>query len=416
MHLHLSVHMPVPDMDVQLTGSKSLTNRYLILSALHGQISLSNQSDSDDSQVMRLALSSNQSVVDVHHAGTAMRFLTAYFAGQAGRQVMLTGSQRLKQRPIGPLVDALRELGARIEYVDKEGFPPLRITGTTFKTDRCSVDASQSSQFVTALILIGSSLPQGLHINLMGHSASQSYLSLTADCIHQVGGQVRITNKELQVESFKLTSETAVAVESDWSSAGYWYEWVALSPRGTTIELSTLYLESAQGDKELAEIFTNFGVETNSIDEGSLLITKTSTSYQQHLSLDLKNQPDQAQTIFCTCLALGIEVLLTGLHTLRIKETDRIAALKQEGMRFRESVNEIITTPDTIQLKCDKLKPHKHSIYIDTYNDHRMALAFAPLALKCPIVIKNAEVVTKSYPNYWKDLERAGAQIQAVDD
>ncbi|MEO9890559.1 3-phosphoshikimate 1-carboxyvinyltransferase, partial [Nonlabens ulvanivorans] len=331
-----------------ITGSKSESNRLLILKALYPELEIVNLSNSDDTIHMQEALMSQKNHVDIGHAGTAMRFLTAYYASKKGL-VTITGSQRMQQRPIAVLVEALRSIGAKIEYVNEEGYPPLQIEGGHINDTTVKLDASVSSQYITALMLIAPSLDNGLKIELIGKLTSRPYIEMTVRHLQSIGVTVNWSQIDISVEkddkspselisisSLNSTSQKSLTVESDWSSAGYWYSWVALQDTGYQLTLQHYFKESVQGDSKLSEYYEAFGVQT-SFDNNQLILTKRSEKVAQRIVINLVNEPDQAQTIFATCLALGVDAHLTGLHTLRIKETDRIAALKDVGSRFRES-------------------------------------------------------------------------------
>ena len=395
---------------VSITGSKSETNRLLLLQALYPNISLENTSNSDDSEVMVKAIKDAQQttsdcqVIDIHHAGTAMRFLTAYFAIQEGKDVILTGSSRMKERPITILVDALRQLGAQITYTEHDGYPPLKIVGKKLTQNKVILSADVSSQFISALLLIAPKLDNGLQITLEGFITSVPYIKMTLEILKCIGIQTSFENNVIKVTPQSTIANSKIIIESDWSSASYYYSIVALSPLNTEITLSNYKENSLQGDAILKEIYENFGVETTYTASG-IRIKKIKYTVQS-LRLDLSATPDIAQTLIVTCFALGVACYLSGLHTLKIKETDRLEALKTELTRLGALV---ITSDSTIKLGAStRILPNKK---IKTYQDHRMAMAFAPLALKTAIEIQNAEVVSKSYPNFWNDLKNIGFQI-----
>jgi 3-phosphoshikimate 1-carboxyvinyltransferase len=393
---------------VNITGSKSESNRLLLLQALYPEISISNLSNSDDSQVMQKALKSDSNTIDIHHAGTAMRFLTAFFATQENRQIVLTGSSRMQERPIKILVDALKELGADINYKNQKGYPPILIKGKKLKKDAVDLAANVSSQYISSLLLIAPRLSNGLKLNLNGKITSVPYIKMTLDLLHEIGVETTFENNSIEVKPLKsLIRPVSLTVESDWSSASYYYSIVALSDVGTQIELSSYKKNSLQGDSVLASIYQEFGVKTT-FKAHSILLKKVNLDIKQKsLELDLANAPDIAQTLAVTCLGLNVPCILTGLHTLKIKETDRLVALKTEIEKFGTSVD---ITENALIIK--KIKPLKLGVTIDTYNDHRMAMAFAPLALKIAITVNDSEVVSKSYPEFWTDLESIGFQIK----
>ena len=490
MDITLQLHKPVASAAITITGSKSETNRLLLLQALYPGISIQNISESDDSIAMQNALASTGDVIDIHHAGTAMRFLTAYFALQDGRSITLTGSQRMRERPIGVLVDALRSLGATIEYIENEGFPPLKITGQQLTKGSVAINAGVSSQYITALLLIAGRLKNGLELTLEGELTSIPYIKMTLGLLNEVGiensfegntitvksamgngqlamsnkqramgneqwanlneeksqntntklqaeeqsamgnGQSAISNKQLadpseaQSEILNLKSEISkqIVVESDWSSASYFYSIVALADEGTTITLSSYKQNSLQGDSALAEIYKELGVETVFKDNS---ITLTKLNHQPAtINLELNNTPDIAQTIAVTCFGLGTGCHLTGLHTLKIKETDRLEALKTELEKFGAILS---VTNHSLSLQPHNLfnpsEAHSLSfgegrgeavVFVATYNDHRMAMAFAPLAIKTPVGINDAGVVSKSYPTFWEDMKALGFIINTL--
>ncbi len=390
---------------VAITGSKSESNRLLLLQALFPEIAIENVSNSDDSQLMIKALNSAEELIDIHHAGTAMRFLTAYFSIQEGRDTVITGSKRMKERPIKILVDALRSLGADITYLENEGFPPLRIIGKKLTASNVSLDANVSSQYISALTLIAPRLKNGLNIALIGNITSVPYIKMTLALLNEIGVETSFEDNTIIIKPLKQDLQpTTLVVESDWSSASYFYSIVALSAHGTEIELSSYEENSLQGDSVLAEIYEDLGVTT--IFDGNSVILKKETSEAKFLKLNLQNAPDIAQTIAVTCFGLGIGCELSGLHTLKIKETDRLEALHIEISKLG---GDIQVTGDSLYLKSSKAI--KSGVAIDTYHDHRMAMAFAPLALKTSLIVNDAEVVSKSYPDFWEDLKALGFSI-----
>ena len=402
MHLFLQNSSINPSTDITITGSKSESNRLLLLKALFKNLEIQNVSNSDDSQYMLKALDSDNPIVDIHHAGTAMRFLTAYFATLDGKTTLLTGSQRMQERPIKILVDTLRALGADIEYDKEEGFPPLRITGKTLLKDEVRMKANVSSQYISALLLMATKLKNGLTLHLEGKITSVPYIKMTLSLLDQLGVETSFEGQVIRVKPYLDTVSKTFTVESDWSSASYFYSIVALSPVGTQINLSTYKKDSLQGDAVLQEIYTHLGVQTTF--EGSKInLKKINTNVPDSLDLDLANAPDIAQTIVVTCLGLQVKCNLTGLHTLKIKETDRLEALKNEIYKFGTSIE---ITDDSLHLSDSKLLTS--GPVVETYNDHRMAMAFAPLALRTEFSIKEAEVVSKSFPDFWNNLAELG--------
>ena len=397
---------------IAITGSKSETNRLLLLQALYSNITLENISNSDDSEVMISVLNDskiknqNLRLFDIHHAGTAMRFLTAYFAMQVGKEVILTGSSRMKERPIKILVDALRNLGAEISYEEKEGFPPIKIIGKTITQNKVSLPANVSSQYISALLLIAPKLENGLELTLEGEMTSVPYIKMTLALLNEIGVETSFNGNVIRVKPKISVFNCKLSIESDWSSASYFYSIVALSEIGTQIQLSYYKQNSIQGDSVLSEIYKNFGVDTIFNDNNSITILKTHNLQINLNNLQLNNSPDIAQTIAVTCFGLGIGCHLTGLHTLKIKETDRLEALKNELSNLGAIVS---ITEDSLTL--EKSGAMNSDIEIATYQDHRMAMAFAPLALKTSIIIEEAEVVSKSYPTFWNDLRGIGFKI-----
>ena len=391
--------------EIKITGSKSETNRLLILKELFKKISLSNISNSDDSNVMRKALNSDESIIDIGHAGTAMRFLTSFYAISDGREIVLTGSERMRERPIKILVDALNELGANIKYTGNKGYPPLKIKGKNISGGEIILPSNISSQYLTSLLLIGPRLKNGLKIKLSGQITSYPYVKLTLEFLKRIGVDLEIKRDFIFVKNMIDIKEKNIKIESDWSSASYFFSAVALS-RFSNLKLSFFSTDSLQGDSILVKLYKKLGV-VSKIKNGNLLLSKNSKFQKPNfINLNLNDTPDLAQTIAVTCLGLKINCELNGLHTLKIKETDRLLALKNEISKFGASVK---ITNDSLHLIAKKNL--KHDVEIDTYNDHRMAMAFAPLALKNNLKIKNEQVVTKSYPAFWKDLQSIGFQV-----
>lgn len=397
---------------IQITGSKSESNRLLLLQALYPHITVGNISNSDDAKVMRKGLEIENGVVDIHHAGTAMRFLTGYFASQEGKEVTLTGSKRMTERPIKVLVDALQSLGADIVYVNDEGYPPIHIRGKKLSKNKVSLPANISSQYISSLLLIAPSLENGLELKLIGKITSVPYIQMTLGLLDQIGIKSSFEGNTIKVSPKTSVDPKNLIVESDWSSASYFYSIVALSEVGTKITLSAYKKDSLQGDSVLSKIYRDFGVETI-YHETSIELVKTAASIgktdSEPLTFDLSNAPDIAQTMAVTCFGLGIGCHLTGLHTLKIKETDRLEAMKAELSKLGADI--------TVTDKDLTLEPSEHihnEVAIATYNDHRMAMAFGPLALKTALIINDAEVVSKSYPDFWKDLKKLRFDIREI--
>ncbi|WP_394759854.1 3-phosphoshikimate 1-carboxyvinyltransferase [Flavobacterium sp.] len=417
MNLKLNQSICKLQSSIKISGSKSETNRLLLLKALYPNLVLENVSNSDDSEVMIKTLISNESVIDIHHAGTAMRFLTAYFAMQEGREIILTGSSRMKERPIKILIEALQQLGAEIEYLENKGFPPIKITGKIITQNKVSLPANVSSQYISALLLISPKLENGLELTLVGEITSVPYIKMTLALLNDLEIETSFLGNVVTVKPKPSIINCQLSIESDWSSASYFYSIIALSEIGTQITLSNYKQNSLQGDSVLAEIYKDFGVQT--IFENNLItIQKVSDCHSNDseqakqlstVNYQLNNSPDIAQTIAVTCFGLGISCHLTGLHTLKIKETDRLEALQVELTKLGANIsvtNDSLTLEKSLKINSD--------IKIKTYQDHRMAMAFAPLALKTSIIIEDAEVVSKSYPNFWDDLQSIGFKMNEV--
>ena len=397
---------------IQITGSKSEANRLLILQALFENLKIENLSNSDDSKVLEKALKSSSNIIDIHHAGTAMRFLTAYFSIQENREVVLTGSSRMQERPIGVFVNALRMLGADISYEKKEGFPPLRIKGKQLSKSQVSLKANVSSQYISALLLIAPKLENGLKLTLEGEITSVPYINMTLALLNQMEVKTIFEGNVVKVypvvQNSDSKSEHSITVESDWSSASYFYSLIVLSEVGQSITLSSYTENSLQGDSSLVNIYREFGV-TTTFEKNKIRLTKEGECSFKPLNFELNNSPDIAQTIAVTCFGLGVGCDLYGLHTLKIKETDRLEALKNELEKLGATIS---ITNESLHLKASNSIHNKMDI--DTYQDHRMAMAFAPLSLKTTLIINESEVVSKSYPSFWEDLKSIGIQINEI--
>ena len=391
---------------ITITGSKSESNRLLLLQALYPEFEIKNVSNSDDSKLMQKALETSSNNIDIHHAGTVMRFLTAFFSTQKDREVILTGSSRMQERPIQILVEALQQLGAEISYEKHHGYPPIKISGKEFTKHKVSLKANVSSQYISALLLIASKLKNGLELTLEGKITSVPYINMTLALLSDLGVETSFVDNTIHVKpnTLQLKKQTLV-VESDWSSASYFYSVVAMSDIGTEIKLSAYKQNSLQGDSVLAEIYKDFGVETV-FSDNSISLVKARECKLKTINCELSNAPDIAQTIAVTCLGLGVGCDLTGLHTLKIKETDRLVALKTEIEKFGTAVT---ITEDSLCI--EKVSSLTEGVSVETYHDHRMAMAFAPLALKIGFKINEADVVSKSYPDFWKDLDEIGFSI-----
>ena len=394
---------------IQLPSSKSISNRALIINALgNGTHHPENLSDCDDTRVMIRALNDDKETIDIMAAGTAMRFLTAYLSVTPGTRI-ITGTERMQQRPIQVLVNALRELGADIEYVANDGFPPLRITGRELRKDTISLPGNVSSQYISALLMIAPVLTNGLTIRLTGDIISRPYINLTLQLMNDFGVRAEWTDDHrLKVEPQAYHS-TPFYVESDWSAASYWYQIVALS-KEAEVTLPGLFKDSYQGDSQVAGIFRSLGVET--IYKDKTVILKKNGKSVERLDYDFINQPDLAQTFVVTCALLNIPFRFSGLQSLKIKETDRMAALITEMRKLGYILHE--TDGSVLSWEGERCTTEEHPA-IDTYEDHRMAMAFAPTCLALPeILINNPQVVSKSYPRYWEDLRQAGFIIKEV--
>ena len=402
--------------DIQLPASKSISNRALIIYSLSGGSMMpQNLSDCDDTQVMIQALRYMPETIDIKAAGTAMRFLTAYMSVMRGTHV-LTGTERMKHRPIGILVDALRRLGAEIAYVGEEGFPPLKITGQTLQGGELELQGGVSSQYVSALLMIGPVLKNGLTLRLLGDVISRPYIDLTLWMMREFGADAEWTDAHTIEVKPQPYRRRHYFIENDWSAASYWYQMVALSrDRDAEVTLAGLMDGSKQGDSSVRYIFSLLGVKTafKTKEEGvpqTVTLTKSRRPVPR-LEYDFVNSPDLAQTFVVTCALLGVHFRFTGLRTLRIKETDRISALKTEMRKLGFVIHD--EDDSVLYWDGERCEPQEVAA-IDTYEDHRMALAFAPVSLLRPVVINNPQVVTKSYPSFWDHLKAAGFSIIEV--
>ena len=408
MNLQLSSKAEIITENITISGSKSESNRLLILQQIYPNLQIENLSDSDDTHHLQEALSSENEIADIGHAGTAMRFLTAFFANQDGETKIIQGSERMHNRPIQILVDALRDLGASIEYLEKEGYPPLKILGKKITNSAVKINGNVSSQYISALMLIAPSLPNGLEIELMGKITSVPYINMTLKLLHQLDVEAKFEGQLIKIASKSAVKNQTIIVESDWSSASYFYSLIALSKTGSSVTLSAYKKDSLQGDNCLADIYKHFGVQTI-FKENSIVLSKVKTHQKEVLKVDLKNAPDIAQTIAVTCYGLGVACDLSGLHTLKIKETDRLDALRTELTKLGANIE---VTNESLHLKASE--EIKKNIAIETYNDHRMAMAFAPLTLKVPIQILDSDVVSKSYRSFWNDMQQVGLETIKV--
>lgn len=391
--------------NINISGSKSESNRLLTLRAYTSFFNINNLSDSDDTKTMISSLKSNKEEINIGHAGTAMRFLTSYYSSILNSSKILTGSSRMKERPILILVEALNNLGADIEYIDKKGYPPIKINGKLIYGNEIALPADVSSQYISSLMMLGVSINQGLKIKLSTKITSLPYIHMTKKIIERIGGIVDIKPDEIIIKQLVSNKIPDQIVESDWSSASYFYSLVALSD-SSDITLSSFFNNSIQGDSRIVDIYKQFGVETKFLND-KIYLKKNNIDLPDSISINLRDNPDLAQTIVVTCLGLGVNCKLEGLHTLKLKETDRLLALKREIEKFE--VDCVTISNQSITLKNNsKLKS---GVSINTYDDHRMAMSFAPLSMINPIIIINPEVVSKSYLNFWNDLESLGFKI-----
>ena len=402
---------------VKLDGSKSLSNRALIIRALcPDHFEIDNICASDDSIILQKLLSqSSDEIYDTGHAGTCYRFMTAYLALKEGSQV-LTGSARMKERPIGILVDALTSLGADIEYMENEGYPPLRINAFDHQKSisKVSISGGVSSQYISALIMIAPTLPEGLEIIIEGELVSRPYLEMTLKMMGYFGIDHTLEKNKISIPNQAYHAKD-ILIEADWSAASYYYSIASI--KQADITLQGLFKDSWQGDAAISEIGKKFGIETT-YGKNELTITSNPDNRSQHLDHDFIKEPDIAQTVAVMCAANGVEGFFTGLQTLRIKETDRIDALKTELAKVNASLYKL---PPKMSKKsgneyygiAGKASAQEIPVF-ETYKDHRMAMSFAPLAMLFPIQIVKPEVVSKSYANFWKDLASLGFDIQEL--
>lgn len=406
------------DTSIMLPASKSISNRALIIQALtKGGMMPENLSDCDDTEVIIRGLGKQSEIIDIKAAGTAMRFMTAYLSATEGEHT-ITGTERMKHRPIGILVDALRYLGAEIEYVGEEGYPPLRIRGRQLEGGTLLIAGDVSSQYISALLMIAPILTKGLELKLTGNIISRPYIDLTLHLMHEFGVAAEWSDFDTISVKPQPYQQRAYTIESDWSAASYWYEILALTDdTQSKVALQGLKDGSRQGDSTVRYIFSLLGIKTSFKEKDvngmpEALLTRHSRMLNR-MDYDFTNQPDLAQTLIAVCPVLGIPFHFTGLGTLKIKETDRIEAMKREMEKLGYILHEEEGT--ALSWTGERCEPMTQPT-IDTYEDHRMAMSFAPLAIKLgEIRINNPEVVSKSYPHYWADLRKAGFKIQQVD-
>ena len=403
--IYIGKHSTVTGTVRALPSSKSLSNRALLINALMNEkASLENLSAARDTQLMQKLLHTTEEVINVKDAGTAMRFLTAYFAA-TGQSKVITGTERMQERPIGHLVDALQTIGARISYTGKQGFPPLRIQGFDRQlADRVSIKGDISSQFISALMMVAPSLQDGLTISLLGKVSSRPYLVMTAELMTLFGIPTLVGSDSIKISAGSY-SPVRYRVEEDWSAASYWFAFAALVP-GSDILLPNVRTQSLQGDRVIVELMEKLGVSSHFSQAG--LRVKGSGTSNKFLTADFSDCPDLAQTVLPVCAGLGVEGKFKGMESLRIKETDRIAALKSELAKIGASLSE---ENGTWHLLPGRPTDISEELAINTYHDHRMAMGFAPLAVLTNVTIENPSVVEKSYPAFWEDMKSLGFKI-----
>ncbi|WP_185872928.1 3-phosphoshikimate 1-carboxyvinyltransferase [Blattabacterium cuenoti] len=399
--------------DIIISGSKSISNRLLILKAIYpNDIYIKNLSNCEDTKLLENSLLSSSNILDINHAGTAMRFLTSYLSIIDKREVILTGSKRMKERPIYILVNALNKLGAKITYLEKIGYPPIKIFGKKILGGEIEVNATISSQYISALMLIASKFDNGLKIILKDKITSIPYINMTFHLLNQIGIKILWNSNFIQIYPGKKQIIKYFYIESDWSSASYYYSMAALS-KNVKLTLKSYTKDSIQGDKEVCYIYKKyFGISTI-FSKKTIMLQKSSINFvlPKFIHLDLNKTPDIAQTIAVTCSCLRIKCLLNGLETLKIKETDRLQALKHELYKFGIKIN--ITNSSLEILDFFSISNNK-DYQVNTYQDHRMAMAFSAFSLFFPINILKSNVVEKSYPLFWKDLYKLGFVIQSI--
>ena len=401
-HLSISKNTSLSGTVLQLSSSKSISNRALILKALSSnQSTVSNLSDARDTQLMHRLVNSTDKIIDVLDAGTTMRFLTAYFA-VSGKNKIITGTARMKERPIGILVEALRSLGATITYTEKEGFPPIETKGFASQTtNKIEMPGHVSSQYISALMMIAPTLPLGLTISLTGKVGSVPYIQMTAALMKEFGVDCHLDfDKQIIRVPSSVYKPAHITVEADWSAISYWYGFTALAEKANIV-LPNVSEKSLQGDRVIADIMEWLGVQSTFVNN-TLVLTKK--NHLEKISWDFKDCPDLAQTVLPVCAAKGISGEFTGLESLRIKETDRIAALQNELAKIGATLTE--PQPGTWILAPGKIT--NSSITIETYHDHRMAMGLAPWTCLTNLVIENPTVVNKSYPGFWEDMKTMG--------
>lgn len=397
-----------------ITGSKSISNRLLILKYLYkNEIFIKNISNSEDTFLLEKNLNSDNSILDIHHAGTAMRFLTSYLSIQNKKTFILTGSKRMKERPIKILVDSLKKLGANIIYLEKDGYPPIKIFGKNILGGEINMNAEISSQYISSIMLVASKFKKGLKIILHNNVTSYPYIKMTSNLLILSGINVFWNGKKkVSILPGKEKGNKTFYVESDWSSASYYYSIAASYPKKVNLVLSSYQKKSLQGDKEVVNIYEKyFGVSTSFLENGKKILLKKKINffYKKFFELNLNKYPDLAQTIAVTCAVLKIRCKLNGLETLKIKETDRLLALKNELLKF----GVITSITDSCFKITEFINPNNRYFHINTYQDHRMAMSFIPFSFfYSSIQIESPNVVKKSYPFFWKDIQSIGFLIK----
>lgn len=411
--MKLKIHAPKNSLSgtIDLPASKSESNRMLIINALSGdRFKINNLSNADDTRVLKQALKdiqNGETTIDVGHAGTSFRFLTAYLSTLSAKQFELMGSERMKERPCGELVSALRSMGAEIDFIENENFPPLKIKGSELKSE-VSVRGDVSSQFISALMLIAPCLNQGLVISITSEIVSEPYLRMTQELMEKCGSVINFSPSSIVIPPKRYVG-TEYSIESDWSAAAFWFEMMAI--RGGRLQLNGLKENSLQGDRVLVEVYERLGVLTTFNSKGVSISKSPTCQKLEHFEYDFTAFPDLAQAVASTCVALQIPFKLKGLSTLKIKETDRIEALKKEFFKFGVELQ-----ADDQSLWCQSIEMSAPRTSLNTHKDHRMAMCLAPMSLMAEnVCIEDPAVVSKSYPTFWKDLERVGFQLNACD-
>ena len=414
---------------ISLPASKSISNRMLLLRTLSGgRIRLHNISDCDDTIAMEQGLKSAKvrelessegqlpAIIDIGAAGTAMRFLTAYFATTEGQDVVITGTERMRHRPIGVLVDALRSMGADISYDGENGYPPLHIKGRQLEGGTISLPGNVSSQYISALLMVAPAMQKGLTLNIVGEVISRPYICITTSLMRRFGISIEEPDNHTIIVRPGKYQGGEYTIENDWSAASYWYEILALAPQGE-VRLHGLFADSLQGDSCVSRLFEPLGITTEFDENGAVLWKSLRDNDQRSITNDLTTCPDLAQTMVATCCGMGIAFRFSGLQSLRIKETDRLLALRQELGKLGYQINEHDgSVLESGAKKSEIANSHLSDISIDTYNDHRMAMCMAPLAVLCEdgLIVNDAQVVSKSYPTFWDDLKTAGYGVERL--